>query len=216
MPFTEEWSADYYSEIYCPAIEKAGMTPYRADDLFAPNNVVEDIWNFTKKAKVIIADLTGKNPNVFYELGLAHAIAKPVILVTDSEEDIPYDLRAIRILKYDKNKQNWGEELKKSITQSIKEIAENPENAIPAPFLKASEHGERRSLTETDKEIINLKQEIALVKKEVRSRPMRHSSEAKIEPSQAEEMIRNYVRSRAPKEYIIRKNVTIGTSSSLD
>ncbi len=192
MPFGGKWADDYYSEVYCPAIAKAGMIPHRADDIFAPTSVVEDIWKFTKKAKVLIADLTGKNPNVLYELGLAHAIAKPVILVTNSEEDVPFDLRAIRILKYDKNKHNWGEELKKSITQSLKEVVKNPENAIPAPFLKTTPRSEHKTLTQSDKEIIKLKQDVELIKKEMQSEPIRRR--AGIAPEAAAEMIRYYIK----------------------
>jgi len=48
---------------------------------------------------VLLADLTGKNPNVFYELGLAHALAKPVILIAETLDDIPFDLRALRVIQ---------------------------------------------------------------------------------------------------------------------
>jgi hypothetical protein len=73
MPFGG-WLDDYYESIYCPAIEAAGLDPQRADDLFRPGTIVTDIWDFTKRAKLLLADLTGKNANVFYELGLAHAL----------------------------------------------------------------------------------------------------------------------------------------------
>lgn len=75
MPF-DGWSDQYYREIFRPAIEDAGLKPCRADDLYRTGPIINDIWAYTQEAKVILADLTGKNPNVFYELGLAHAIAK--------------------------------------------------------------------------------------------------------------------------------------------
>ncbi|HEX3745946.1 MAG TPA: hypothetical protein VHW09_18520 [Bryobacteraceae bacterium] len=78
MPFGG-WLDDYYKAIYRPAIEAANLEPHRADDLFRPSTIVNDIWAYTRKAKLLLADLTGKNPNVFYELGLAHALAKPVV-----------------------------------------------------------------------------------------------------------------------------------------
>lgn len=96
MPFGG-WLDDYYETIYTPAINAAGLEPHRADDLFRPSTIVNDIWAYTKRAKLLLADLSGKNPNVFYELGLAHALAKPVILVAESMEEIPFDLRALRI-----------------------------------------------------------------------------------------------------------------------
>lgn len=81
MPFGG-WSDDYFSSIYHPAITEAGLKAHRADDLFRPSAIVSDIWAFIKISKVLLADLTAKNPNVFYELGLAHALAKPVVLVS--------------------------------------------------------------------------------------------------------------------------------------
>ena len=71
-----------------------------------------DIWDYTQRAKILLADLTGKNANVFYELGLAHAAGKPVILVTGSIDDVPFDLRALRVIEYDKNAPDWGKVLK--------------------------------------------------------------------------------------------------------
>jgi hypothetical protein len=83
MPFGGYFDG-YYKDIFRPAIKSAGLDPNRADDLYRPSAIVNDIWSYTKNAKIILADLTGKNPNVFYELGLAHALAKPAILVTES------------------------------------------------------------------------------------------------------------------------------------
>ena len=59
---------------------------------------MEDIWQGIKQSAVLLADLTDRNPNVFYELGLAHGIARPAVLVTDRIEDVPFDLRSLRLL----------------------------------------------------------------------------------------------------------------------
>jgi hypothetical protein len=60
------WFNKYYFDIYLPAIEKARFEAKRADDLYRPGNMVNDIWNYTKEATVILADLTSKNANVFF------------------------------------------------------------------------------------------------------------------------------------------------------
>ncbi|MEM7086427.1 MAG: hypothetical protein AAF489_09605 [Bacteroidota bacterium] len=73
---------------YKQAIENAGLIARRADDI-SPGTIVEDIWEFTQETKIILTNLTGKNANVFYELGLADAIDKPVILVANSMDDVP-------------------------------------------------------------------------------------------------------------------------------
>lgn len=134
MPFGGYFDS-YYAQVYKQAIECCDLEPRRADDLFRSSSIVSDIWDLTKKAKVILADLTEKNPNVFYELGLAHAITKPAILIAQSMDDVPFDLRGLRIIIYNKNEHNWGEHLKGKIENAIKETLRSPGKAIPTTFL---------------------------------------------------------------------------------
>ena len=83
MPFGNLFDL-YHETIYVPAIEATGLTARRGDDPLRPSTITSDIWAFTREAKLILADLSGKNPNVFYELGLAHAMGKPAIIVSES------------------------------------------------------------------------------------------------------------------------------------
>jgi hypothetical protein len=99
MPFASEMTDIYYNHI-AKIVEKNGITCKRADELFEPGVVMRDIWSFICAAKAIIADCTGRNPNVFYEMGIAHTIGKTVILVTQEERDIPFDIRHLRYIKY--------------------------------------------------------------------------------------------------------------------
>ena len=62
--------------------------------------IVEDIWESINRARILIADLTGKNPNVFYEVGIAHTVGKEVILTTQNIDDVPFDLRHLRHIQY--------------------------------------------------------------------------------------------------------------------
>lgn len=133
MPFGD-WNDRYYQEIYVLAIKDAGFEPSRADELFTSGSVVEQIWEQIKKSKVLVADLTGKNPNVFYELGLAHAATKPVIFVASSIEDIPYDLRHLRVIIYDNREPEWAAKLRNQITDYLKNAIKEPEKSIPHPF----------------------------------------------------------------------------------
>jgi hypothetical protein len=77
-----------------------GLTVRRADDFFTAHSVVWDIWKAIVSARLIVADCTDRNPNVFYEIGLAHTIGKPTILVTQKSEDIPFDLQHLRYIAY--------------------------------------------------------------------------------------------------------------------
>ena len=167
MPFGGLFDS-YYLEVYVPAIEAAGFVARRADDLYRPGNIVNDIWTYTKEATVLLADLTDKNPNVFYELGLAHAITKPVVLITASMEDVPFDLRSLRVIEYNKNIHNWGELLKGKITKALQETIENPKAAVPPTFFEVDKT-EKIKLTHRDKELLEIKSELDSLKREVRS-----------------------------------------------
>lgn len=133
MPFGE-WNDIYYKEIYVPAIKEAGFEPVRGDEIFSSGSVVEQIWEQIDKAKVLLADLTGKNPNVFYELGLAHAARKPVVFSSGALDDVPFDLRHLRVIIYDQREPSWNIKLKASITAYLKSAKTEPDRSIPQPF----------------------------------------------------------------------------------
>ncbi len=69
--------------------------------MFGSNVVMEDIRNAIASADLILADLTGQNANVFYEIGIAHTLQKPVLLLSYSIEDVPFDFRHRRVLPYE-------------------------------------------------------------------------------------------------------------------
>jgi hypothetical protein len=121
----------YYESVFKPAIEQAGLTAQRADaEIFGTGKIMDQIWRGIRSAKVLVAELTSKNPNVFYELGLAHALEKPVILVSSNQEDVPFDLRHIRVILYDQADPFWGQKLTDKIADNIKSAVTNPEEAI--------------------------------------------------------------------------------------
>jgi hypothetical protein len=134
MPFGVPFDR-YYANIFIPAIEKTGLNAVRADSLFRSSPIMGDIWRLVSQAKVLLADLSGKNPNVFYELGLAHAAGKPVVLVSSNIDDVPFDLRGLRVLIYDKENENWGDELQQNISKSLKETLADVNSAVPPMFL---------------------------------------------------------------------------------
>src|SRR4051794_25970671 len=117
-PFKEPFDS-YFSKIIKPAVEANGFYAVRGDSLFRPATIMDDIWSGIQSAKLLVAELTERNANVFYELGLAHAISKPVILISQSMEDVPFDLRAIRVLIYDKDVPDWGLRLRKAISIAL-------------------------------------------------------------------------------------------------
>ena len=130
MPFAAPLGG-YYDKIYKPAIEKAGLIPIRADnEIFGTGKIIDQIWSGINGARVLVAELTSRNPNVFYELGLAHALKKPVVLVSSNEDDVPFDLHHIRVIYYDVNDPFWGSKLIDKISENILSAIETPEEAI--------------------------------------------------------------------------------------
>ena len=101
MPFCEDWSDRIWRHIK-EIVTGAGLECERADDLYG-QNVLEDIWRAINEASVIIADTTGRNPNVFYEVGIAHTLGKKVILLSQEREDLPFDFRLYRVVSYEDN-----------------------------------------------------------------------------------------------------------------
>ncbi len=100
MPFAEELRPLYADHMKVVA-ERLKLTIARADDFFTTEHIVEEIWSAIALSEIVIADCTGRNPNVFYEIGLAHAIGVPVILITRSSDDVPFDLRQRRYIHYE-------------------------------------------------------------------------------------------------------------------
>ena len=130
MPFASP-IGDYYSTVYKPAIEKAKLTPVRADnEIFGAGKIMDQVWSGINAAKVLVAELTTKTPNVFYELGIAHALQKPVVLVSSNEDDVPFDLKHIRVIYYDKHDPFWGQKLMNKVAENIISAIKNPEEAV--------------------------------------------------------------------------------------
>lgn len=99
MPFKEELNDVYYFGIRQP-LEREGFVVERADEIQFVGGIVEKIRKSIEEADLIVAEMTDLNPNVYYEVGLAHALNKPVILITRSIENVPFDLRGMRYIVY--------------------------------------------------------------------------------------------------------------------
>jgi len=106
MPFGESWSdrlwQDHLRQYLAKAPSGKALVVRRADDMFG-QGVMEDIYEGIVTARLVLAECTGKNPNVLYELGLAHSLGKRTVLLSQSEEDIPFDFRRFRFCIYEDN-----------------------------------------------------------------------------------------------------------------
>ena len=106
---------------YRTILERHGFEVQRADDIRSSQNVMKDVVSAIARCHLIIADLTGQNSNVLYELGLAHAFHKPTIILTqDKLNTLPFDTKSYRVIKYGRDFQ----EMKKA-SDSIDELVKN-------------------------------------------------------------------------------------------
>ena len=98
MPFAPRFDAVYAA--LQQAVAESGMRCLRADDIWINDHIVDDIINLIWRARVVIADLSSRNANVFYEMGIAHTLGREVIQIAQSETDIPFDVRSLRSITY--------------------------------------------------------------------------------------------------------------------
>src|SRR5215212_9109931 len=125
MPFQSLFGAEY-ERVIKPAVEEVGLESLRGDEIYTNQSIVQDIWKLIRRARVIVAELSGRNPNVMYEIGMAHAIGKPIVLLTRDQEDVPFDLRALRYCYYDPNNPFWGEDLRAELTKILRKVLDTP------------------------------------------------------------------------------------------
>jgi uncharacterized protein YoxC len=99
MPFAPEF-AEIYNLFIAGTLSEAGYDVFRADDIRNQQSILADIISSIATSELIVADVTGSNPNVYYEIGIAHALRKNVILLTQSVAELPFDLRSYRVIAY--------------------------------------------------------------------------------------------------------------------
>jgi chaperonin GroEL len=121
IPFREPFLG-YYDLIIKPAASGAGLQALKADEIYGTRPIIQDIWNSIWQATVVVADVTDRNPNVNYELGICHCLGVPTILISQKDEDVPFDYRHRRYIRYNTTKANWAESLRNSITKTISTV----------------------------------------------------------------------------------------------
>lgn len=143
-----------YKEIFAPAIEKAGLEPYRVDLDTGATIPIAAIEEQIRQAKLCLADISLDNPNVWYEVGFAIAAGKDVLLVSEGRQDLPFDIRHRTVLIYKRDGPGDFRELRRKITERLKALlekggdGESPERGagVSASELKAHERFALRAL----------------------------------------------------------------------
>lgn len=124
MPFSDDLS-EIFKTIIKPTVESVELVCRRSDDYKTNKVIIQDIWKAICESRIVVADLTNLNPNVMYELGIAHTVGKETILIyqKSGETDIkfPFDLNHIRRIEYE-NTASGGLKLSRDLRETIESV----------------------------------------------------------------------------------------------
>jgi hypothetical protein len=121
-----------------PSVRECGYEPIRADQISEPGLITSQVIQHIVDDPLVIADLTGRNPNVFYELALRHAIKKPVVQIIHATETIPFDVAASRTVHVDHRDLDSVARAKEEIVRQIHAVEKNPSD-VDTPISVAVE-----------------------------------------------------------------------------
>jgi chaperonin GroEL len=135
MPFRDPFHS-YYQKIIKPAAADAGLATLRSDEIYSIKAIMSDIWVRIWAARIVIADVTEKNANVNYELGLCDALGVPTIIVAGNVDDLPFDYNHRRCILYDVRSPAWDDKLREDLANTIRVVlAETTtENGLVWPY----------------------------------------------------------------------------------
>jgi hypothetical protein len=135
---------EIYRFVIMPALSEHGLHAYRADLDPSPGSITTKLLEELLACRLVIADLTGRNPNVFYELGIVHSFARPLISIADSASWLPFDTKDERIIELGEYSASGltyaqGEEAKRALLASLRVVlAENYTPPSPLREVAAS------------------------------------------------------------------------------
>lgn len=136
MPFSatnscreDEWT-EIFENVIKPAVEHSGHNYECERSQALVGNIIEDILDQLNRADLVIADLSDRNPNVYYELGVRHALRDSTILIAQSLDDIPFDLRPYATQTYDWKTTRGRDAFKKRIKEIVNVIEDSPDKAL--------------------------------------------------------------------------------------
>lgn len=148
-------SDQVFKHIVSATVESLGYKPIRADHISEPGIITTQVIQYVVDSPLVIADLTGHNPNVFYELAVRHAIKRPLVQIIREGEQIPFDVAGTRTIYVNTNDLDSVEKAKGELLKQV-ESFEKGKTEIDTPIsvaldlniLKESGKPEERSLAE--------------------------------------------------------------------
>jgi hypothetical protein len=117
-----------FEKLIRPAMEECEYQPKRADHFTEPGMITRDIIESVYKAPIVIANLTGSNPNVYYELALRHTLEKPVILIAPEGQDLPFDISGNRAIFFNLEDDQNLKRCQQAIIKQVELIERSPDD----------------------------------------------------------------------------------------
>jgi hypothetical protein len=100
MPFSEAWSDTVWTSCIEVAVRGAQLTPRRGDTTLRTGSLIKNVWNQILESGCVVADLSAPNPNVYYELGMAHALGRDTIVLVQTGTNLPADIKGAHYVEY--------------------------------------------------------------------------------------------------------------------
>jgi len=171
---TRRRSDQILKHIIAPAAESCGYKTIRADQISEPGIITSQVIQHIVDDPLVIADLTGRNPNVFYELAIRHAIKKPLVQIIKKGEAIPFDVAGTRTVHVDHHDLDSVEDAKKEITKQIKATEKDAGKvdtpisaALDLKILRQSDNPEERSLADLVSAISDLRAGLLAIERRI-------------------------------------------------
>ena len=120
MPFAQQFDKVY--ELLKNQFLKLNYEVYRADEIYHTNNIMDVIFKEIENCSLVIADVTGKSPNVNYELGICHALHKPTIIISQNRDDVPFDYQHRQSHIYDMDVEGWEKILENQVMNTYNSL----------------------------------------------------------------------------------------------
>lgn len=134
MPFATE--LDFVHRVIADVVSSFGIHCIRADEVYLSRPVMEDVKQMIAGADLVICDFTGRNPNVYYEAGLADAWRKDWIVLSQTSEDMTFDVRHIRSIRYS-NTMGADIRLRDELAQALRALGYLPSRDAPVALPAA-------------------------------------------------------------------------------
>jgi hypothetical protein len=149
--------------VIAPAAKECGYDALRADQISQPGMITSQVIQHLLDDPLVVADLTGRNPNVFYELAVRHAVGKPSVQIIQGGEPLPFDVAESRTIQFDHHDLDNVAKCRDDLVAQIRKVEQNP-NDVDTPIsvaldLKALRQSDN-PLEKSSAEIITMLQEI--------------------------------------------------------